>query len=296
VRATEANGPTNARDPSGLVLKINGKLVKKSNDDPNYKKLIAVSKDKAVEEILSTMINANGVLSSFEYSKIDILIKEIKYRLLIISAAKQLDKVGAGFEDNSTKYATIKNKKGIRFWKEAKTAQYQYTMLRTVGRDLEKCVNELYGKTGSQFKYECASAMTVVVMKAWVDYQKSIKKSTKISETLAPVEIAGWLQSTAFIENIAKTPLLPGDVIYLVNPKATSDAWKGENLIYLGQQKYYGHGRGKNKGIMTGGEWRRFLFVNHSNGGLYDYPYWNKEGGRQPNFSWIGIGLGFCDP
>jgi len=99
---------------------------------------------------------------------------------------------------------------------------------------------------GSQYATECATAMTIVYYKAAL----TVYGDDLFNKTFSSIYLMDWdirdplLNKVGRMEPVSK--LIPGDRGYFANPDHAPDLpqWQGENVIVLGDDRYYGHGIG----------------------------------------------------
>jgi protein-glutamine gamma-glutamyltransferase len=121
------------------------------------------------------------------------------------------------------------------------------------------------------FSFECGTAMNILAMKAEADYTRAFGKTEQLEKT--DLKLASYYFGATWgtvSERIGRRPYLPGDIRYIDNPNFTNVNWRGENLLYLGNGRYFGFGRGANKGIMTGADWLKLIRDNYTEKGKED--------------------------
>lgn len=97
---------------------------------------------------------------------------------------------------------------------------------------------------GAKYGFECATAMVIVLYKAVLD---SIEES-EFNRLFAGMLLYDWHYDSdlRLIEVQGNSHSVPGDILYFKNPDVSlfTPEWKGENVIKLDDDLYYGHGVG----------------------------------------------------
>ncbi|TKH36163.1 protein-glutamine gamma-glutamyltransferase [Paenibacillus polymyxa] len=97
---------------------------------------------------------------------------------------------------------------------------------------------------GQQYAFECATAMVIVLYKGVLD---SILES-EFNQIFADMLLYDWHYDSdlRLIQQQGSHKAVPGDILYFNNPDVSSDAleWKGENVVKLKEDSFYGHGIG----------------------------------------------------
>jgi hypothetical protein len=219
----------------------------------------------------------------YEYEGPGELWNDLTIRLRIIEAAAAFNAKGHGFAGDD-----LANIKGSKHWErqdvaliipmgDKKVLVPGIVWKRGPKSSLSEAVDELYSKKGS---YDCASAISVIVLKAFTESYKSVRKEFLKEERM--VVIAGGYtfptdpSPSKDMITVKDKVLIPGDICYFFNPGSKRGVWLRENAIYLGDGRFFGHGIGiKSYQEMAG------TLYGHS-GSVWQFPYLLEQKGR-PN-------------
>ena len=107
-------------------------------------------------------------------------------------------------------------------------------------------------ENGDAYCFECATAMMVIYHKAILDHIGAEKFDAAFTDPkmLAffrwDIEDSDFTDTKKLVEDpsLSGLPPVPGSHYYFANPDASDEnsAFRGENVIYLGDNKYYAHG------------------------------------------------------
>jgi protein-glutamine gamma-glutamyltransferase len=128
-----------------------------------------------------------------------------------------------------------------------------------------------------KYKFECATGMVIVYYKAMLEmmgpdhFNQVMGNNLKIGPWQYESTLSGALNYTGSGDQDATDArvknLLPGDYTYFknwdVSDEAKAGGWQGENVIYLGDGKYFGHPFG----VTTGDHIVEYLNQNRKTGG-----------------------------
>ena len=186
--------------------------------------------------IIETMGSSDA---PYDFDSLGQLKFELTLRMNIIAAAKELER------------------SGVRFAKtQEKCCQTHWDLIRGIGvqRDgfkLKEGVNPSEAITnifenGSKYAFECSVAPGIVFYKAILDsFGEDIFDNLFVKIYLTSIN---WGTAVRDLKlTWQKAPdYFPGDRRYFNNPDVhlKKFAWKGENVIDLGDGTYYGHGIG----------------------------------------------------
>ncbi len=127
------------------------------------------------------------------------------------------------------------------------------TFVLKSGKKASEAVEDIF-KNPSKYKFECATAMIIVYYKAMLD----MLGPKDFDRICGDLRIGPWdyendlgriMNTTGSGQAEApsghKDKVKPGDYAYIrnwdVSDKGRAAGWQGENVIYLGNGKYYGH-------------------------------------------------------
>ncbi|NLM84555.1 MAG: protein-glutamine gamma-glutamyltransferase [Clostridiales bacterium] len=173
---------------------------------------------------------------TLRYGSLDELKFELELRNAIVKAAEDLSRSGLRFAVFSKSYANPD------YW----TRRSDGGFLLKTGVKASDAIRDIF-KNGRLYGTECATAMPIVYFKALLDvfgdeaFNKMFSTIYLMNWRYLPAELSmtGRMQKT-------KT-YLPGDRRYITNPDVDPQTpeWQGENVIDLGNGRYYGHGMGR---------------------------------------------------
>jgi protein-glutamine gamma-glutamyltransferase len=170
--------------------------------------------------------------STFDYSTLHELHYELKLRKAIIKAARDLNRNGVTFSTFN------KSRGNPHFWKVNETGMFNLKS----GVSPSDAINNIF-LNGSQYAFECATAMVAIYYKAVLD---TMPEAT-FNHLFAQLQLYSWnFDPDLGLYNLNTTDVLPGDVIYFDNPDVDPKTieWQGENAVVLGDGTYFGHGIG----------------------------------------------------
>ncbi len=246
------NAPTDATDPSGLKVEVDGTPMAKN--DAVYNKILATpefaNRQRLVTEILDTRIDSTKPKPyQFSYYALEL---DIKFRLAIIEATEELDLRKPQFETGAPLATFVKG-----FTPDYWTAGLKFISVKE-GESVSAALNELFNNS-TKLSCECATIPVIVGHKALLDVLTTLKLDyDKLYEGQKGfLCVVGGFKGNAHKDFFGKdNPLLPkildsdripGDARTFSNPSAKKDdAYRYENAIYLGKDekgvgKYYAH-------------------------------------------------------
>lgn len=94
---------------------------------------------------------------------------------------------------------------------------------------------------GHEYAFECSTAIVLIYYYAVL---KSIN-SNAFNKLFQNLLVWDWSydEDLRIITRVG-TDFIPGDVLYFHNPDYQYPVWIGENVVYLGMDRYFGHGIG----------------------------------------------------
>lgn len=182
----------------------------------------------------------------FSYDSLHQLKFELKLRNDIVESAKALN-------DSGVSFASFKKSRcNAAYWNLTKYGGFQLRY----GVKPSDAIQDIF-MNGSKYAFECSTAMVIVFYQAVLH---SIGKRS-FNQLFADILLLDWQYDKdlgLITQTITKTEVLPGDVLYFDNPDYNPETpeWRGENVVFLGNGTYYGHGIG-----ITGAT-EMFYFLN----------------------------------
>jgi len=153
--------------------------------------------------------------------------------------------------DASHSFETIANHKmSSRFWDPEGRGSFS---LRS-DTSASEAMQDMFANP-DEYGFECATAMVITYYKAMLDlvgprdFDRVMNGQLRIGPWDMESTLRGALQASGSSSSPAseerQASLRPGDYTYFknwdVSEKGRSEGWQGENVIYLGDGKYYGH-------------------------------------------------------
>lgn len=174
-------------------------------------------------------------LTRYYYNSIEQLKFELDLRKYIINAS-------IGLANSALNFAIFrKTKCNEKYWTRANDGG----LVLKNNVSSSEAINDIY-KNGGLYATECATAMVIVYYKALADLYGKVL----FDKTFTSIKLMNWHyldRRLKEVGNINKySDYLPGDRRYFTNPDVdpATPEWQGENVIDLGNGKYYGHGVG----------------------------------------------------
>lgn len=168
-------------------------------------------------------------MAMFEYETTFQLLFEIRLRENIIEASLKLKDSGVTF--TSFTYSKF----NPFYW--TKVAKGYLLNPNVLPSD---AINDIF-ENGSEYGFECSTAMVVIFYKAVLDSIRVADFNYLFGGML--VWIWNYDPDLSII-TLEGSEFIPGDVVYFMNPDFDKPIWRGENAVYLGNGLYYGHGIG----------------------------------------------------
>ncbi|MED3563941.1 protein-glutamine gamma-glutamyltransferase [Bacillus xiapuensis] len=191
--------------------------------------LSKIVKDKEQRAIVKKMVKQT---ITYEYPSMDELIFELNFRDNTLKAASQLNKSGVKF---TTYTYAFPNKK---YWQRLPNGGF---LLKSGTKPSTAILDIL--KNGKLYAFECSTAIAIVLYIATL-YSIGPELFNLYFKRL-------YLFDWQFDEDLPVFPkegddFIPGDVLHFNNPDfdPKQPHWRAENVIYFGDDKYYGHGVG----------------------------------------------------
>lgn len=199
-----------------------------------------VTRDKIVAEYPPNSLErkiAEQLASSedvYNYDSLNQLNFDIKLRVNIVEAARQLD------ESNMSFTTFRKSECNEKYWQRTKAGGF---LLKEHVKPSD-AIKDIF-INGSKYGTECATAIVIIYYKALVN----VLPEELFNKMFPIIYLLGWryISRKLYIEEyINVTEFFPGDCQYFKNPDVNpaTPQWKGENVINLGAGTYFGHGIG----------------------------------------------------
>jgi protein-glutamine gamma-glutamyltransferase len=171
----------------------------------------------------------------YNYDSLDALRFELQLRKEIVRAAKELYASGFAFE----------------IFRESRANQDYWIRHQDGGFELKRgvrpsnAIRDIF-INGSDYGTECATAIPIIYYKALLE----VFGEAAFDRLFDDIYLMNWhrlsreLRSSGVMQRVQDH--LPGDRRYFTNPDVDpkTPEWQGENVIDLGDGRYYGHGIG----------------------------------------------------
>lgn len=173
--------------------------------------------------------------AQLKYDSLDQLKFELELRNAIVSAARQLHTSGMDFE------VFRDTRANPDYWRRTGDGGF---VLKD-GVRASDAINDIF-VNGRKYGTECATAMVIVYYKALLD----VLPEELFNKLFSEIHLMNWHYLDRNLKEIGlmRKPqvYLPGDRRYFANPDVNPETpeWQGENVIDLGDGKFYGHGMG----------------------------------------------------
>jgi len=192
-----------------------------------YGKVPHISRFRAVQQdIYLALANSS---SPHYYETTHQFLFDIRLRENIIKAAKLLN-------DKSPDFAPFTTSKfNPAFWTKT---PFGYRLKHNVLPS--DAIRDVYSN-GSEYAFECETAIVLIFYKAVLE-SISIRSFNHLFQNLL---VWDWNYDRDLgIYTERGNDFIPGDVVYFYNPDYDHPIWMGENAVYLGGNRYFGHGIG----------------------------------------------------
>lgn len=172
-------------------------------------------------------------LQASKYPHYYFSMKQLRFELLlranIIEAALKLSNSGAEF--NLFNYSKF----NPQYWIKTRSGY----ALRPNALPSEAIADTF--KNGKEYAFECSTAIVLI-------YYYAVLNSINIqafNQLFRNLLVWDWSydEDLRIITRVG-TDYIPGDVLYFHNPDYKYPVWIGENAVYLGNNRYFGHGVG----------------------------------------------------
>ena len=183
------------------------------------------------KEIFETLLKSSEV---YRYDNANQLIFEFKLRNSIVDAARDLSRSNFSFK------VFRKSMCNADYWQRTDEGGFQLES----GIKPYDAIRDIY-QHSSLYGTECSTAMIIVYYKALLD----VLPEELFNKLFPDIYLMNWqhIDRDLAIADFSKVAdELPGDARYFKNPDVDpmTPEWQGENVFFLGNGKYYGHGIG----------------------------------------------------
>jgi len=207
------------------MIKVNGNVLQTipsaEGFDPN-------ELQKRIFEVMKT---SDAV---YEYDNEKVLITELRLRNSIVNASRDLEASRFSFR------VFRKSKANPDYWIRTPEGGFQLKsdLLPSDG------IADIY-RNSHLYGTECSTAMIIVLYKALLD----VMPKENYNRMYSNIYLMNWNhldRDLAIISYPSSKDELPGDGRYFINPDVDplTPELQGENVYYLGNGRYYGHGMG----------------------------------------------------
>jgi len=182
-------------------------------------------------KIVSILASSSEVYKYDSQNQLDF---ELELRRSIVNAAKDLNRSNFSFK------VFRKSKCNEDYWK--RTSEGGFVLKN--GIKPSEAIKDIYIHS-SRYGTECSTAMVIVYYKALAD----IFPENLFNKLFSHIYLMNWQHldgDLGIVDYINVADYLPGDCRYFKNTEVNpiSPEWQGENVIYLDDGVYYGHGLG----------------------------------------------------
>jgi protein-glutamine gamma-glutamyltransferase len=170
---------------------------------------------------------------SYHYRSLERLQFEMILRARIVEAAEALNQNGVSFST----FATARCNE--QFWDLTEKGGFRIK----AGVTPAQGIRDIF-VNGHKYAFECATAMVIVLYKGVLD---SILES-EFNRIFADMLLYDWHYDSdlKLIQEQGSHKAVSGDILYFNNPDVSpkTPEWKGENVVKLREDSFYGHGIG----------------------------------------------------
>lgn len=171
---------------------------------------------------------------TYRYDRLNQLLMELRLRDSIVIAARSIASSGVSFQ------VFRKSTANPAFW--VRSSEGGFSLRRDVLPS--DAIRDIY-RHGSLYATECSTVMTIVYYKALLD----VLPEGLYNSLYQGIYLMNWEhldRNLAIVKYVRASDELPGDARYIINPDVDplTPQWRGENVFYLGNRRYFGHGAG----------------------------------------------------
>ncbi|SFL55726.1 protein-glutamine gamma-glutamyltransferase [Paenibacillus sp. 1_12] len=169
----------------------------------------------------------------YRYDSVEGLLFELAVRFHIVESSRSLNKSGVQFSDFEH------SRCNEEFWDRLDNGGFQLKN----GVSSQDGIRDIF-KNGRLYAFECATAVTIVLYKAVLESIDPKQFDMLYSDLL----LYDWHFNSNLRLNDKTDPneAVAGDILYFNNPDfdPSTPWWRGENVVKMEQDLYYGHGIG----------------------------------------------------
>ncbi len=184
------------------------------------------------ENCLTIAGNMNESAESFAYSSYKQLGFELYLRDHIVKAAKALN-------SGRTSFASFaKDRCNPEYWERTEEGGFKLKS----SQSSSQAVRDIF-QQGELYSFECATAIVIIYYKAVLE---SIGEAS-FNRLFTNIYLHDWQYDKDLgLRIVYPEEAIPGDVKYFDNPDVDPKhmVWQGENTVYVGGGKFFGHGIG----------------------------------------------------
>lgn len=207
------------------MIKVSGKPI-------NVDNLNTYFSDNSIQlKIANTLSSSN---ETYTYSSLEQLLFELNLRASTVNSALKLSRSNMDFA------SFRKSRCNPDFWNRNDDGSFSLKD----GVKPSEAIRDIFNQ-GRKYGTECATAMVIVFYGAILD----IYKDELFDKTYPKITLNGWddLDKNLGLRDYEEiSDVLPGDCKYIKNPDVSplTPEWQGENVLYIGNNLYFGHGIG----------------------------------------------------
>ncbi|MTI49332.1 MAG: protein-glutamine gamma-glutamyltransferase [Firmicutes bacterium] len=207
------------------MIIINGNEINTSSILQNYPQ-------NSIQEHIIQMLSESE--DTYRYNTLDQLNFESNLRSSTVDAAISLHRSRFSFK------VFRESRCNPKYWERTNEGGF----ILKDGVEASKGINDIYINS-SMYGTECATAIVIVFYKAVLD----VFKDDAFNSIFPKIHLMNWhYMDPKLGVNVYRnqSEYLPGDCRYVKNPDVDplTPEWQGENVIDLGNGRYYGHGIG----------------------------------------------------
>jgi protein-glutamine gamma-glutamyltransferase len=215
-----------------LFREVGEKMIKINQQTMTAGKLKSILATTEQKDMVSKMVKSQEI---FQYQDVRQLKFELEFRTNTLRAARQLDKSGVHF--TTFEYAFC-NK---QYWNRLSNGGF---LLKQNVRPSVALLDIL--KNGKLYAFDCSTGIAIVI---YLSALYSIG-TTKFDQLFYPLLLMDWqFDNDLRLSQKYGEDFIPGDIVHFNNPDVNpkESHWRAENVIFMADDQYYGHGVGIKK-------------------------------------------------